>query len=83
MEITREQFDTWATGHNWLLLNEVGSVQGRQQTYLTGTGEVVFAIFSLAGMLLNIAKPAPQPQSQQQTMPRLNLNDLGNNPFKS
>jgi hypothetical protein len=72
MEITKEQFHTWATENNWLLVNETANMQGKQETYLTGSGEVVFAIYTLSGMLANIAKPTPPPPASQQPV-RFNL----------
>lgn len=60
-KITREIFETWAKGSNWLKINEVGTHNGPQISYITPSGEIVYALYNLTGELQQLIKPMPAP----------------------
>ena len=59
--MNNEEFLTWAKEGRWLKISEGGNPQGRQDMYLTPTGELVVAQYNLQGDLLGFIKPMPAP----------------------
>lgn len=58
-KIKREDFETWLKGCNWFKINEVGTPNGQQLTYLTPAGEFVIAQYNLERELHQVVKPMP------------------------
>jgi len=70
-KIKREDFETWATGNNWLKINEGGSSTGAWATFLSPAGKIVIAQYDLHGNLQLIIKRPPQPQENLPQFPNL------------
>lgn len=66
--VTRTSFEEWAEKSNWLPVNETPNPLGRQTTFVTPSGSLVFAIYNMQGNLHSIAQPVPQ--AQPQAMPQ-------------
>lgn len=65
-KIKKATFEKWVAKSNWLKINEGSSTNGRQDIYLTPSGNILVAAYSLDGNLLTIGtmrQPPQQPQS--------------------
>jgi hypothetical protein len=81
-KIKKAEFEEWVKGCNWLRINEVGTPNGQQDTYLTPAGEFAIAQYNLSGELQQIVKPMPAPP-QASRMGRFPLDFRGGGQFPS
>lgn len=68
---TKEEFLAWAKEENWLQIGTKGTPQGRQDAYVTPSGEISFAMYDLKGEFVTIGK------SVMQAIPQPGFNPLG------
>jgi hypothetical protein len=65
IKLTKEEFLKWVEKHDWLLVNEIPTPNGRQDIFTTPSGSFIVAIYDLKGDLQNvvplIVMPAPPP----------------------
>jgi hypothetical protein len=50
--LTKDDFEKWAKGNNWLQVGEPPNPNGRQLNFVTPTGNFVAAVFNLEGKLI-------------------------------
>jgi hypothetical protein len=78
-KIKRETLETWLKKHDWFKVNEGGSPDGKQDNYLTPTGEIIIVQYDLEGYVKGIVKITPAPM-QAGAMPRFDLRGGGRFP---
>ena len=60
-KLDKEKFEAWAKENNWLHIAETPSPNGRQNTYLTPSGNLMISVYDLEGKLAGVAQLVPQP----------------------
>lgn len=63
-KISRAKLIAWAKKNNWLHVNEGGTPDGRQDTFLAPSGAFRIIIFDMSGNLHSVADPLLQAQFQ-------------------
>lgn len=51
---TRGEFEEWAKDQHWFCYQEVANPNGRQFDFVTPTGNIVAAVYSLDGLVAGI-----------------------------
>ncbi|GAH03850.1 unnamed protein product, partial [marine sediment metagenome] len=69
---TNHEFLAWVKKHDWLLIAENKTPEGRQDLYCTPAGEIVAAIYDLKGNFFGVGKP-PIPVIMPQPAQRISL----------
>lgn len=66
MEKTKkEDFELWIKECNWKKINEVGTTDGQQDTYLTPAGKIIIIQYDIEGNLHSVIEPMPaMPQAK-------------------
>ena len=72
--ITRETFNRWTQKCNWIQTGEAATTDGRQQIFVTPSGNIAIAMFNLKGELMSIGHPMAMPQPP---LPGVNQPNLG------
>lgn len=70
-KVPRVTLVAWAKKNHWLKVNEAMTSNGRQETYLTPSGNFTIIIYDLSGNLFSVANP------MQQAQPMLNIPTIG------
>lgn len=70
-KVPQADLATWAKKNRWLKVNEAMTPNGRQENYLTPSGNLTIIIYDLSGNLFSVANP------MQQAQPTLNIPTLG------
>jgi len=72
--IAKKDFLEWINKQlkkgNWLQVNEVPSMNGRQITYLTSSGQFIVAVYNIKGELEQVGQPVAMPQPTPGGLPR-------------
>jgi hypothetical protein len=68
--VSQEDLEKWikkqiAKG-NWLQVNDMGSPQGRQLTYMTFAGQFVVVQYDIKGKVMMVGQPIAMPQPMPQ-----------------
>jgi len=80
--LTKETFLSYAEACNWLCVGEMATPTGRIATYVTPTGNFVYAIYNLKGDLAGLAMPPAIQQPQQSSkLPRGFMDPRGGGQF--
>lgn len=67
----KEDFVSWATGNNWLLIGTSKTPEGYpQESYLTPAGKIVFIIYDNEDRVKSVALPMPPMPMPQSSLPR-------------
>lgn len=69
---SRDEFLAWAAAQDWFHLHEGEAATGRQDTFLTPQGSILYVQYDLEGHLEKIIHPGPMPMPGP-TVPMPNL----------
>jgi len=62
-KVTKETFGKWIEESRWLKVNEAGTSDGRMDTFLTPSGNLIAAFYDLKGDLSRVGMLGPAPQA--------------------
>lgn len=62
-KLTKEVFVKWIEKSRWLKVNETATLDGRTDTFLTPSGNLIAALYDLKGDLSRFGMLGPAPQA--------------------